>query len=261
MLEHSFHGNKIFPLRLYRALLCALRLENFDAALRHYQTGLQLCGTQDTAQARGDYALFKSQKREIDEAMAKSHKYESEREKRARVEQEQKRLKGAMLQSRGITMGLPLFSQQRRYNQTEPVERNGEWHWPMLLVYPEEVAGAGEGDQSDFLEDVVESTTMGEIVEWVFGEGTCAPEWDVQRLYRSTKGLEVRYRTKWTMKVTDADSEDEEYSCGSTLPVDEMGDWIPVAHNVRLFELMSRRNYITPLFPVLYVVPEHVNLR
>lgn len=243
-----------------RALLCALQLENFKLALQHYETGLQLLGTQHTAQARGHYVLFKSQKREIDRVTDKRCKYQSEKEKRLQAENERKRLIGVMLQGRRITMGLPLFSQQRRYSRTEPFERDGEWYWPVLLVYPEEMTSPGQGDQSDFLEEVAETTRMGEILQWVFEGSTSAPEWDFHRLYQKAEGLEMRYRERWTMELADADSEDEECFYGSTLPADEMGHWISAANDTRLCELMSRRNYTTPLFPVLYVVPKHVNL-
>lgn len=248
-------------LRTSRAMLCALQIENFKVALHHYEAGLQLCGTQEAAQAQGDYALFKSKKREIDKAMAKNHKYQSDKEKRLQAEQERTQSIERMLQAKRITMGLPLFSQQRRYSRTGPLEREGEWYWPVLLVYPEEVASPGHGDQSDFLEDVAETTRMGDILEWVFEGGGSAPEWDFHRLYRSAEGLEMRYRERWTVELAEADSEDEEYLYGSTLPADEVGGWISVANDVRLCELMSRSNYITPLFPVLYVIPKHVNLQ
>eukprot|EP00177_Eucheuma_denticulatum_P000315 GFKZ01000540.1.p1 GENE.GFKZ01000540.1~~GFKZ01000540.1.p1 ORF type:complete len:378 (+),score=44.68 GFKZ01000540.1:123-1256(+) len=245
----------------YRALLCAIELEKFDIASRHCEAGLELCISDDSAQGRRDRALFKLQKKNLEKAIEKSHKYEKAKDVRRKEEQLRKQKISQMVEGRGITMGLPLFSQQRRYSTTEPSERDGEWYWPVLLVYPEEVACAGQGDQSDFLEDVSENTSMGDVLRWVFGVNSSGPEWDVNRFYTSAGDLEVRYRLQWTMELADADSEDEEYFCGSSLPADEIGSWISVASGVRLCELMRRRNYITPLFPVLYVVPKHIELR
>lgn len=157
-------------------------------------------------------------------------------------------------------MGLPLFSQQRKYSSSEPVEREGVWYWPVLLVYPEDVACPGNGDQSDFLEEIAETTNMEEIIEWIFGEGVAPPSWDRNRVYRSASGLQMRYRTEWTMKLEDADSDDEDTFCGSTLPHDELGHWIDVNNRTTLGDLLSMKNYITPMFPVLYVVPRGIEL-
>lgn len=245
----------------YRALLCAIELEKFDIASRHCEAGLDLCTSDDSAQGRRDRALFKLQAKKLEKTIEKSQKYENAKEMRLLEVKERKQKIRQMVEDRGITMGLPLFSMQRKYSTTEPSERDGEWYWPVLLVYPEEVACGGQSDQSDFLEDVSEQTSMGDILNCVFGGNSPGPEWDMNRMYRSADELEVRYRSQWTMELAYADSEDEEYFCGSSLPADEIGSWISVARGVRLCELMRRRNYITPLFPVLYVVPKHIDLR
>lgn len=244
-----------------RALLCALQLENFEVAQRHCETGLNLAHENESAQGRRDTALFRQQQSAIEKAMGNSIKYQRERESRLQVEKTRKERVTSMIRSRGITMGLPLFSQQRRYSSLEPVERDSAWYWPVLLIYPEDVACPGNGDQSDFLEDIAETTTMEDILQWIFGEDVPPPAWDMNRAYTSAGGLQMRYRTEWTMKLEDADSDDEESFCGSTIPADELGHWIDVSNATTLRELLGKRNYITPMFPVLYVVPRGIELQ
>ncbi|CDF33459.1 unnamed protein product [Chondrus crispus] len=244
----------------YRAVLCAVALEKFDVALRHCDEGENVVTANNSAQGRRDVALFKQQRWVMMKAMEKSNSYQSEKERTLQVERARKEKIALMVDERGITMGLPLFSQQRRYSCTEPRERDGVWHWPVLLVYPEEIARPGGGDQSDFLEDVAETTKIEEILEWIFGEEVEAPSWDVNRVYRSTNSLQMRYRTEWTLKIEDADSDEEESFCGSTLPEDEIGHWMDVSSSSSLKDVLRKRNYIVPLFPVFYVIPREIEL-
>lgn len=229
-------------------------------ALRHCDGGLQLSATAGTEQGQKDAALFGQQKAVIEKAKSKSSKWAEERQTRLQEESDRKRSVQDMIQSKRITMGLPLFGQQRQYATTEPINREGVWYWPVLLVYPEEIASPGLGDQSDFLEDIAETMKMSEILELVFGEGSLAPEWDMNRMYQPSSPLEMRYRTQWTMELSEADSDDEATFCGSSLPADEVGHWMNVGADTTIEDLVRRRNYITPMFPVLYVVPKHVEL-
>lgn len=241
-------------------MLCAVALEKFDVASRHCDEGENILTANNSAQGRRDVASFKQQRSVMMKAMEKSNRYQSEKERRLQVERARKENIALMVDERGIAMGLPLFSQQRRYPCTEARERDGVWHWPVLLVYPEEVACPGSGDQSDFLEDVAETTKIEEILEWIFGEDVEAPAWDVNRVYRSANSLQMRYRTEWTLKIEDADSDEEESFCGSTLPEDEIGHWIDASSSSSLKDVLRKRNYIVPLFPVFYVIPRGIEL-
>lgn len=245
---------------MYRAVLCALELEKFKVALSHCDEALALLRNESSTQAKSDIALFKKQKQAIEKSQAQSDEHAKERESRVQAATERRNAFEEMIQSRGITMGLPLFGQQRRYSTTEPVLNDNTWYWPVLLVYPEEVASPGNGDQSDFLEDIAETTTMEDILETVFAEGLPPPQWDRNRMYSSAKRLQMRYRARWTMETVDADSDDEETFCGSELPPDEVGPWIDVSSRTTLQELLRQKTYVTPMFPVLYVVPKEVEL-
>lgn len=221
---------------------------------------MKLCEQGSPGVARNK-TLLKAQKKKLDAAIEKSKRSEAARQQREDADCERQRSLEKMMQKRKITMGLPLFSQQRRYAVTEPMERDGEWFWPVLLIYPEDAACPGLGDQSDYLEDVSEQTTIEDILNWVFQGVNNRPEWDVNRMYTDPGNLEARYRTRWTMKKDEADSDDEEYFCGSSLPLDEIGGWVSVKAKTKLMELMRRADYMTPLFPVLYVVPKQVTLK
>lgn len=158
------------------------------------------------------------------------------------------------LSRRSITMGLPLFSQQRSYSQKGPLIVEDSVHWPVLLLYPEEAIGVpGIGDQSDYLEKVSENATLEELLATVFPPGESAP-WDRRGLYKDFRQLEVLFREDWTYTEDEADSDDEEYFVGSMRGPEEVGAWktIPVSSTLR--QALATRGYVVPMFPVLYVV-------
>lgn len=140
-----------------------------------------------------------------------------------------------MLEERGVRIGLPLFEAQRRYDRTDPVWEDGTWVWPMLVVY---VGDAVE--RSDYLAEVDENATMGDVLETVLAD---PPEWDANGFYRDTARVEIRYRKEWTVL-----EEDESEIC-------EPREWVRVPLERSLRELLQEKAYVTPLFPVIYAVP------
>lgn len=76
-----------------------------------------------------------------------------------------------MITSRGLRIGRSEYAQQGEYSKTKSTLIDGQWCWPVLLVY----ATREHGEQSDYLESVAENVTMDEIIELVFGEGTEPP--------------------------------------------------------------------------------------
>lgn len=150
-------------------------------------------------------------------------------------------------------MGAPLFARQKQVERPYSIQ-NKLWSWRVLLVYPAELVGGV--DQSDTLQSVDESATMVDIISVVFAQGYM--QWDVKGIYSVPEILEVRYRRDWTKKLADLDPENE--VLGSEIEHDHLGDWVSVDHDVSLGELLQRSDYITPCFPVLYVVPRTAQL-
>ncbi|KAI0567202.1 hypothetical protein FGB62_4g269 [Gracilaria domingensis] len=186
----------------YRAILCATFLEKYDIAMYHINQG----------------------RKKIEAKIEKLKRQGAERELRERERQKERDTVTIMMKKRCISLGAPLFAQQRRYAVTEPYKEQGEWLWPLLLIYPDEVVECGMGDQSDYLEGVVEQVCMGDLLHQVFDSG---PDWDVNRRYTRVEDLEVRYRREWTRTIDEIDEESEGF-CGSCLGKDEVGDWVTV---------------------------------
>lgn len=241
-------------------MICAKNLERFADAINHYRSGIAILGRSNTTQAKRDIRLFEAKKQEIEEVQDAYNKRQVERDERIQAKNASQEKLSAMLESRQITMGLPLFSQQRQYPIVNPVEKDEAWFWPVLLIYPEEVACPGHGDQSDYLEEVSEDATIEDIIASVFGNEMPPPAWDVNRRYKDPHHLEILFRAEWTMKTEDADSDDDETFYGSMMGPEDVGHWISLSRSSQLRDILGRREYIVPLFPVLYIVPVGIHL-
>lgn len=237
---------------LKRAILCAMILEKHDVANRHIKQGLEL-----SKGNAGDTHLFQTQRKIVEAKIEKQRRMNEARKSRESERQKERDSVAVMMEKRRIKCGAPLFAQQRRYTTSKAYREQGEWLWPVLLIYPDEVVECEMGDQSDYLEGVSEQVCMDEMIRQVF---EYRPEWDVNRRYASVETLEVRYRRRWTRSIEELDEDSEDF-CGSCLGQDEVGDWVSVQGNVTLGEVLERKDYIIPFFPVLYVVPKGVRLR
>jgi tetratricopeptide (TPR) repeat protein len=246
----------------YRAALCANYLQKFDKALMHSDAGLSLL--QFNGMGRSLDATLFTQLRETaksgrDKAVAEE---EAAQKRKLRMEAASFTMSQALTKRR-VTMGLPLFSQQRKYSRKYPVfgDHGGDGNageavvvWPVLVVYPD-VRGIG-CDQSDYLEQVSEEATIADVIASLFPEHTPPPPWDLSGAYsRRADNLIAQYRPDWTMRAIDADSDDERDFVGSNLGPDDVGPWKSVSHSTSIAQLVSKSDYIVPLFPVIYVVP------
>ncbi len=207
----------------------------------------------DGAGDKDQKLLFEKTKRAAEEARQREESRTSRAEKRKQEEEARLKTRAEILRQRGITMGMPLFAQQRKYTRKEPSVVDGKLYWPVLMVYPEEVVG--DSDQSDYLEEVSEDATLADIVATVFPAGAPVPPWDNRAAYRDHTQLEVLFRQEWTMPEDEADSDDERSYVGSLRGPDEVGAWrtLPLSCTVR--RALATTGYVVPLFPVFYVVP------
>lgn len=242
------------------AILSANAIAKFETAIAHCDAGLSFLKKQ-AAQDRGTIALFKSESGKASAGITAREAKEVEERERKEMSEEFVAARQSLLQKRKVTMGLPLFSQQRKYPRTKPVVEEGGLLWPLLLIYPEEAVGRDSGDQSDYLESVSEKSTMSDIIATIFpGGGSPLPPWDVCHRYQDATSLEILYRKDWTMPQDEADSDDEANYVGSMRGPEEVGSWITVSKTARLCDLLAKRDYVVPLFPVLYIVPKGCRL-
>mmetsp|Transcript_29080 Transcript_29080/g.113058 ORF Transcript_29080/g.113058 Transcript_29080/m.113058 type:complete len:95 (+) Transcript_29080:1039-1323(+) len=73
--------------------------------------------------------------------------------------------------------------------------------------------------------------------------------------------VDALYREKWTISPREMEEriglgEDLDEYLGSTRGRDELGSWKSVSVDKPLFEILALADYITPKFPVFYIVPK-----
>lgn len=239
----------------YRAASCCVGLRKFDKALVHCDGGLASL-KRNGMEKSSDASLFL---RLRDTAMLERSKLNAHESAMQERMQRVERKRSALAQSlaeRSVTMGLPLYAQQRTYSRTSAeLDGNGEISWPVLVVYPD-FGGTGLGDQSDYLESVNENASIGDVIASLFPEGAPPPPWDVSGAYsRRVDHLVAQYRSDWTILQEDADSEDERDFVGSSLGANDVGPWKRIARSTSIADLVRRPDYVVPLFPVVYIVP------
>lgn len=243
----------------YRAALSAAAVGKHDIAVAHCDTGLDTLGRREQEKSH-DAVLLRQVRKTSDVQRRKEAAAADEAERRRATAEAAECALSSALKRRRVTMGLPLFAQQRSYKRTKPCleEQDGgdSLLWPLLVVYPD-VAGTGVGEQSDYLEEVSEHATLDDVLTTLFPEGAAPPPWDVSGLYANrVELLSVQYRASWTMKASEADSDDEREFAGTNLGPEDVGRWKTVPRSLTLAELIRKPDYVVPLFPVLYVVPK-----
>jgi hypothetical protein len=241
----------------YRAAVCANALAKWEAAVRHCNAGLDAL-LRVGLDASPDAALLKRLRMTArGERVKEAAETQARDEGRRRAEAAGSALSRALAKRR-VTMGLPLFAQQRAYARAAPTfdaDGGGGVLWPVLIVYPE-VAGTGVSEQSDYMEQVSEDASVDDIIATLFPKGAPAPRWDVSGAYARRVGqLAAQYRVGWTMRVCEADSDDERDFVGSNLGPDDVGVWKTVPRSTTIAELVRRPDYVVPHFPVIYLVP------
>ena len=238
-------------LTICSAAVSATAISRFEKAISHCDAALEAIrsGLGDEKQRK----LFETTKRIAKEAREREEASAARAEKRKLDEVVRRKSQDEMLRKRGVTMGMPLFAQQRKYTRQEPNVIDGKVYWPVLLLYPEEVVGGC--DKSDYLEEVSEDATLADIVATVFPAGAPAPPWDKRGAYRDHTQLEVLFRQEWTMPKDEADSDDERSYVGSMRGPEEVGVWRTLPVTDTLSRAVATKGYVVPLFPVFYIVP------
>lgn len=253
--KHALRLDSTNVKAMYRGAKAALMLRKFKVAREFCKKGLDL--KEKELIADKDVKILEGVLKTIQMEERKDVEGNVEKAKRERSKaNEEGRLK-KLLENRGVTLGLPLFGQQRKYGNVKAMEfEDGSLIWPLMVVYPE---GVNEGleIQSDYVEEVHEDTLLGDIVDMLWPEGQPGPGWDVGRIYNRGKDkLRILYRRDWTWKVNQVEEERRETDVGSERGPEEVGKWISVDMSESLGQLLAREDYVTPLFPVIYLVPQ-----
>lgn len=239
-----------------RAAVSATAILRFKTAIKHCDIALN---ESDNTLKIDEKQKQLFQKARVAALLAIQREKEREERMNARSNAEEQLQK--QLASRKVTMGLPLFTQQRKYPRTRPELDQNRMYWPVLMLYPAEAIGIdGIGDQSDYLEQVAEDATIADLLDTVFPPGAPPPEWDKTGMFADNRNIDVLFRQDWTMACEDADSDDERDFVGSTLGPDEVGPWRALPKNSTVKQAIAKNGYVVPLFPVFYCVPKNVHL-
>lgn len=223
----------------FRAAVSATNLEKLNIASRAVQAGLRSC--KDGNGTAGDITLLNRQLTLI----AETKKRVAEREKLKKERESQVESVNNMLKRRSIRIGRTEYAQQRDYERTRPHLVEDEWCWPVLLVYQ----SPAHGEQSDFLASVGEGVKMTELVELMFGEEAKTPWWDVDHAYGALKELRILVRKE-------ARQEDENDSDGDGWKVENEVEWVELKGTEDIGELVCRKDYVIPLYPVVHIIPK-----
>ncbi|GJD09450.1 Tetratricopeptide repeat protein 4 [Galdieria sulphuraria] len=234
-----------FEKSYYRGCIAALAIQKWKQA----QVLLQ--------QAKENNALEYKRIVELEEKIAtQSRQQEEEKRREVQLQLEKKTNLQSLinaLKDRNIRLGLPLFVTQKWSSYFQPqILSNDELSWPVLFVYP-----VYEG-QSDLLENCVENVKLCELLALLFSKR--AP-WDYRGLYHQ-EHLKVFYYTNWTPCLEEMNSAVEYlYSNkngnieASPIAENEMGSKIVVSQQLSLSQIISRKDYVVPLYPVFFVMP------
>ncbi|GJQ14905.1 hypothetical protein GpartN1_g6696.t1 [Galdieria partita] len=233
-----------FEKSYYRGCIAALAIQKWKQA----QIWLQ--------QAKENNALEDKRIAELEDKISRQRREEETKQQeiqrqRQKLEAETQVLINA-LKKRNIRLGLPLFvTQQWTFKRRPQVDAHGQLSWPVLFVYP-----PYEG-QSDLLENCQEDVKLCELLSMLFDK---RPPWDYRGLYHQ-EHLQVFYYTHWTPCLEEWNSA-VEYLYGnghmeaSPVADNEMGTKIVVSQELSLSQILSRKDYVVPLYPVFFVWPQ-----
>lgn len=173
------------------------------------------------------------------------------------------------LEQRKIRLGLPLYVSQKykpkdfipqvcsssssAAEEEEQPPRQQGMSWPVLFVYPLH-------EQSDLVENCHEDVSLDQLLSMLWEK---QPPWDDHGIYKKEQ-VEVFYYTQWTRCLEDVKFAVEYLYFHCHGDVDtcqhvDMGEKIVLSSRScsqqTLLEIISRKDYVVPLYPVLMMVP------
>ncbi|CAH8580616.1 unnamed protein product [Schistosoma turkestanicum] len=151
-----------------KGIEACLALSKVDEALELSSTGLNVLPSSPEL-LEAQYKVLKKQM-ELDK--------EAEHRSKLNCRKEDVNAAYEILKSRGIDVNLiskPIDMPELSCSKFH-VDSLGKFHWPILFMYP-------EFGQTDFLKDVVESSTIIDCLNIIFGVNQPPPSWDPKHLY------------------------------------------------------------------------------
>jgi len=149
---------------------------------------------------------------------------------------------------RNLRVGPPLYAGAMRRTLARPyLDEDACMHWPVLLLYPQHA-------QSDFLEDVAESASIGDVLAAVFPRGAPRAPWDERGEYRADN-VDVFFKTnpckplkfaEWWTRAAEAEGAKDTFQTSRLVLVPP--------HAPLLFALVQP-GYVVADIPAFYVVP------
>eukprot|EP00286_Rhodomonas_abbreviata_P009667 CAMPEP_0181336852 /NCGR_PEP_ID=MMETSP1101-20121128/27667_1 /TAXON_ID=46948 /ORGANISM="Rhodomonas abbreviata, Strain Caron Lab Isolate" /LENGTH=428 /DNA_ID=CAMNT_0023447229 /DNA_START=9 /DNA_END=1296 /DNA_ORIENTATION=- len=235
----------------FRAGKALAALYKWQLAIQKFEDGLKV-----DPENKDMKKLLEETKKKHAAQQQEVKKKEMEKAKSLVADSSKTRAARKAIEERGVTLGEAVGGQ----NVDASVDDNGHIHWPVLVVYD-------EFDQSDFVQDVHEGTTVEEIMQMIFDPSQPPPDWDVERRYK-VESVRVYYATHQCKELATGKKKvksDEDF-IGSLLAGSDRKDAADdyarasksqyvVARNTKaLCEVLVEEGHVVPGFPVLHVV-------
>lgn len=225
----------------YRMANSLFKLHKYQQSFVSLQQGLQQC---IAVKAAAEYKQFVTLAQKVVLAWKRHDDYERQKVIKAQLaqEEEQKRLDEVekVLKQRKIIVGKGHFKMETPQQQSGAkmyVGPKKELHFPVIMLYP-------EVNQSDFLQDVDEYTTMQDLLNLLFPVGGQHAPWDRAKQYNQ-KDIEVYCYVPKNPEDADKVSVDDSNGVRMAVPLK-----VGLGHAL---STMCKKGYIVPKFPTFCV--------
>ncbi|KAH8866849.1 Tetratricopeptide repeat protein 4 [Schistosoma japonicum] len=158
-----------------------LALSKFDEALELSSAGLTILPSSSEL-LDAQYKILRKQM-EVSKEIEHKSKVDCKKEDDVSVDYEILKSRGIIVNLTSDPIDMPETSCSKFY-----VDSLGKFHWPILFMYP-------EFGQTDFLRDVIESSTISDCLKILFDVNQPPPSWDPDHLYSSEDdAIEVYFK-------------------------------------------------------------------
>jgi tetratricopeptide (TPR) repeat protein len=152
----------------------AFRAAKACVALGRANVAIELCEL--GLKAEPSNSALQTQAKEARELLERQERIRRKTEEETAVRNASLDRVRAAVKERGLRIGPPLFSGMKRTLTDPYVDESDCLHWPVLVLYP-------QYGQSDYVEDVPEVASLGEVLAMVLQDEGPSQPWDERREY------------------------------------------------------------------------------
>lgn len=228
----------------YRMAQSLFKLHKYPQSFVVIQQGMQRC---IAAKSATEYKQFVVLAQQVTVAWKRNEEYMQGKykEKQAKLQQDSEELKAAkaLCEKRKIPIGVPQFNMSNQYQGKIYVGAKKELHFPVIFLYP-------LLNQSDFMQDVDEYTTIEDMLNMLFPAGGAPAPWDAGNQYRQGN-MRVWVRVGKAQSFVE-DSMRVDSTTGAGVEVE-----VPLKAGLgHALQTLAKKGYIVPGWPTFCVTPK-----